>query len=129
MSTRRDFITLLGGAATALPLAARAQQPALPIVGFVSGRSTDTSVREVAAFQKGFNETGYVEGQNATIEYHWLEGQYDRLPSLIADLARRGVAACRACGQSCDHNNTDRLLCRRRPRQAWSGRQRCPTGR
>jgi ABC-type uncharacterized transport system substrate-binding protein len=83
---------LLGGAAAAWPLAARAQQPALPIVGFVSGRSTDTSVREVAAFRKGFNETGYVEGQNATIEYHWLEGQYDRLPSLMADLARRGVA-------------------------------------
>ena len=89
---RREFMALLGGAAVAWPIVARAQQPALPIVGFVSGRSTDTSVREVAAFQKGFNETGYVEGQNATIEYHWLEGQYDRLPSLMADLARRGVA-------------------------------------
>ncbi len=93
MKRRREFITLLGGAAVAWPtLAARAQQTAMPIVGFVSGRSTDTSVREVAAFRKGFNETGYVEGQNATIEYHWLEGQYDRLPSLMADLARRGVA-------------------------------------
>jgi hypothetical protein len=88
---RREFITLLGGVA-AWPLAAHAQQPALPIVGFVSGRSADTSVREVAAFRKGFNETGYVEGQNATIEYHWLEGQYDRLPSLMADFVRRRVA-------------------------------------
>jgi hypothetical protein len=76
---RRDFFTLLGGAAAAWPLPARAQQPTMPIVGFVSGRSADTAVREVAAFRKGFNETGYVEGQNATIEYHWLEGQYDRL--------------------------------------------------
>ena len=92
MSTRRDFITLLGGAATALPLAARAQQPALPIVGFVSGRSTDTSVREVAAFRKGFNETGYVEGQSVMVEYHWLDGQYDRLPALMDDLVRRRVA-------------------------------------
>ena len=97
---RRAFITLLGGAATAWPLAARAQQPALPIVGFVSGRSTDTSVREVAAFQKGFNETGYVEGQNATIEYHWLEGQYDRLPSLMADFVRRRVAVIATLGSN-----------------------------
>jgi putative tryptophan/tyrosine transport system substrate-binding protein len=89
---RRDFITLLGGAAAAWPLVARAQQSTMPIVGFVSGRSADTSVREVAAFRKGFNETGYVEGQNATIEYHWLEGQYDHLPSLMADLVRRRVA-------------------------------------
>jgi putative tryptophan/tyrosine transport system substrate-binding protein len=99
MMKRRQFITLLGGAA-ALPLAARAQQPALPIVGFVSGRSADTSVREVAAFRKGFNETGYVEGQNATIEYHWLEGQYDRLPSLMADFVRRRVAVITTFGSN-----------------------------
>jgi len=88
---RREFIGIAGGA-VAWPLAARAQQPTIPIVGFVSGRSADTSVREVAGFLKGFNETGYVEGQNATIEYHWLEGQYDRLPSLMADFVRRRVA-------------------------------------
>src|SRR5215471_14701669 len=88
---RREFITLLGGAAT-WPLAARAQQPAMPIVGFVSPRSAETTARRAAAFGKGLNETGYVEGQNVMVEYHWLQGQYDRLPSLMADLVRRRVA-------------------------------------
>ena len=97
---RREFITLFGGAAVAWPLAARAQQPTMPIVGFVSGRSADTSVRQVAAFRKGFNETGYVEGQNATIEYHWLEGQYDRLPLLMADFVRRRVAVIATLGSN-----------------------------
>ena len=88
---RRGFITLLGGAAT-WPLAAHAQQPALPVVGFVRDGSANTSARFVAAFRKGLNETGYVEGQNVTVEYHYLEGQSDRLPVLMADLARRQVA-------------------------------------
>jgi putative tryptophan/tyrosine transport system substrate-binding protein len=89
---RREFITLLGGAAVAWPLAERAQQPAMPVVSLVTARSAEASVRSVAAFRKGLNETGYVEGQNVMVEYHWLEGQYDRLPSLMADLVRRRVA-------------------------------------
>jgi putative ABC transport system substrate-binding protein len=89
---RREFITLFGGAAVAWPLAARAQQPALPVVAFIRDGSADASARFVAAFRKGLNETGYVEGQNVTVEYHWLEGQYDRLSTLVADLVRRRVA-------------------------------------
>ena len=91
MIRRRQFIALVGGAAT-WPLAARAQPSALPVVGFVTGRTPEASVvRPVGAFRKGLNEAGTVEGQNVTVEYHWLEGQYDRLPSLMADLVRRRV--------------------------------------
>ena len=88
---RREFITLLGSAA-AWPFTARAQQPAMPVVGVVSGESQETSVRRAGAFRKALNEAGYVEGQNVTVEYHWLDGQYDRLPSLMADLVRRQMA-------------------------------------
>jgi ABC-type uncharacterized transport system substrate-binding protein len=89
---RREFITLIGGAAVAWPLAARAQQPAVPVVGFVSARSAEASVRSNAAFRKGLSETGYVEGQNVAVEYHWLEGQFSRLPSLMAELVHLRVA-------------------------------------
>src|SRR5690242_11671704 len=97
---RRDFILLMGGAATAWPLATRAQQPAMPIVGFVNGRSPEDSGRIAAAFRKGLSEAGYVEGQNVAVEYHWLNGQYDRLSSLIADLVRRRVAVIATPGSN-----------------------------
>jgi putative ABC transport system substrate-binding protein len=96
---RREFITLLGGVAV-WPVAARAQQPALPVVGVIDGGSPGGLPREAAAFRKGLNETGYVEGQNVTLEYHWLEGQYDRLPALTADLVRRRVAVIATPGNT-----------------------------
>ena len=85
MIKRREFITLLGGSAV-WPLAARAQQQAMPIVGFVSLGSPAASAPRVVAFQKGLSETGHVESQNVTVEYYWLDGRFDRLPSLMADL-------------------------------------------
>ena len=89
---RREFISLLGGTAVTWPLVARAQQPGLPVVGFVRDGAADASARLVAAFRKGLNEAGYFEGQNVSVEYHWLDGGYDRLPPLMADLVRRQVA-------------------------------------
>src|SRR4029077_11475019 len=89
---RREVIALLGGAAAALPRAARAQQPALPVVGLIIGGSPDTAARSAAAFRQGLSETGSVEGQSVSVEYHWLVGRYDRLPALVADLVRRQVA-------------------------------------
>jgi len=94
---RRQFISALGGAAV-WPLLARAQQPALPVVGFVSGNAADAVTRELAAFRKGLNETGIIEAQNATVEYHWLEGHFDRAPAVMTDLVRRQVAVIVAPG-------------------------------
>src|SRR5262249_8941264 len=134
---RRDFIALLGSTVAAGPLVARAQQPT-PIVGLINSRSAQDAVRNVAAFRKGLDETGYVEGQNVMVEYHWLEGQFARLPAVMADLVRRRVDViatpafrthCCSGGQSCDLDDPDRLRRRRRPGQVGTGRQPCPAGR
>ena len=95
---RRKFLATLGGAAVAWPLAARAQQTAMPVVAFLRDGSADASARYVAAFRKGLSEIGVVEGQNALVEYHWLEGRYDRLSALMADLVRRQVAVMATLG-------------------------------
>jgi putative tryptophan/tyrosine transport system substrate-binding protein len=97
---RRAFITLVGGAPVAWPLAARTQQPAMPVIGLVNARSPETSERHAAAFRKGLNEAGYVEAQNVTVEYHLFSGQYDRLPALMADLVRRRVAVIATPGSA-----------------------------
>ena len=95
---RREFITLLCGSVVAWPFAVRAQQPVMPVIGFLSGRSQDEASGDTAAFHQGLKEMGYVGGRNVVLEYRWAEGRNDRLPALAAELVRRGVAVLAAVG-------------------------------
>jgi putative ABC transport system substrate-binding protein len=97
---RREFITLLGGTAAGWPLAARAQQPTMPVIGFVNGGSAQGSAANALAFQNGLGDSGYVDRRNVLVEYHWLEGQYENLPALMADLVRRKVAVIATPGSN-----------------------------
>ena len=95
---RREFITLLGGAAVAWPITVRAQQSVMPVIGFMSGRSPEDSAHLLAAFRQGLNEMGFAEGQNVVIEFRWARGQYDHLPALATELVERPVAVLAALG-------------------------------
>jgi putative ABC transport system substrate-binding protein len=133
---RREFITLLGGTAVAWPLAARAQRPAMLVIGVLEFRSPGTTENLLRAFRQGMKETGYVEGENVALDYRWANNQIDRLPALAAELARRQVSVIYAttnvaafAAKEATTNNPDCFHCQRRPGRAWSCRQSRTAGR